>query len=238
MTIFATSAQPNVFQCWILTELQMNAPICLVERFRFISTKSTLLAAVGWKQQDTHTQLVVPKLRLLGCLNSQYSPGYNLVTTQNRLPKHRIMLAGRESRWLLKRVIAGRTRNPLLETAFRVWSLEAGEVYVCCCSLNGEGVGFDGICMHLGHWWSSHFICLRALERGSKYKEALTPHFTEVIKIRVISTQSIRTSWTSHKRLKPEVIWHENLSMRKVTDLVGGKSSLVDLFILLIPKNA
>jgi hypothetical protein len=32
------------------------------------------------------------------------------------------------------------------------------------------------------------------LERGSKYKKALTPHFTEVTKIRVIWTQSIRTS--------------------------------------------
>ena len=37
----------------------------------------------------------------------------------------------------MKRVIAERTRNPLLKTDFRVWSLVGEEVYVLYGSLNG-----------------------------------------------------------------------------------------------------
>jgi hypothetical protein len=65
---------------------------------------------------------------------------------------------------------------------------------VCCCSLNGEGVGFDGICMHLGTDGVAILFVSELWKLGSKYKEALTPHFIEVTEIRVIWTQSIRTS--------------------------------------------
>jgi hypothetical protein len=48
--------------------------------------------------------------------------------------------------------------------------------------------------MHLGTDGVAILFVSELWKLGSKYKEALTPHFIEVTEIRVIWTQSIRTS--------------------------------------------